>query len=60
MEEIRDGTGWVQGHGHKQRLQDERRGDVHVRAVQAWSQHLLRQALGVGRWHPHGADRVPP
>ena len=36
MEEIRDGSGWVQGHGQKQRLQNERRGDVHVRAVQDW------------------------
>ena len=36
MEEIGDGTGWVQGHGHKQRLQNERWGDVHIGAVQAW------------------------
>ena len=60
MEEIRDGLGGVQGHGQKQRLQDEGRGDVHIRAVQAWPERLLRQALGIGRWHPHGANRVPP
>ena len=59
MAKIREGLGGVQGHGHKQRLQNERRGDVHIRAAQAWSQRLLRQALDVGRWHPHGADRVP-
>ena len=59
MAKIREGSGGVQGHGHKQRLQDEGRGDVHIRAAQAWTQRLLRQALGVGRWHPHGADRVP-
>ena len=41
MEEIRDGFEWVQGHGHKQRVQDERRGDVHVRAAQAWPERLL-------------------
>ena len=58
MEEIQDGSGWVQGPGHKQRLQDERRSNVQVRAVQAWSKRLLQQALGVGTWHPHGADRV--
>ena len=41
MEEIRDGLGGVQGHGHKQRLQNERRGNVHVRAAQACSELLL-------------------
>ena len=55
MEQKRDGSGWVQGHGHKQRVQDERRGDVHVREVQVWPERLLRRTLGVGRWHPHGA-----
>ena len=49
----------VQGHGHKQGLQDEGRGDVHLQTAQAWSERLLRQALGVGRRHPHGADGVP-
>ena len=48
MAKIREGSGGVQGHGHKQRLQDEGRGDVHIRAAQAWTQRLLRQALGVG------------
>ena len=59
MAKVREGLGGPQGHGHKQGLQDEERGYVHIRATQAWSQRLLRQALGVGRRHPHGADRVP-
>ena len=59
LEKVRYGSGWLQGHGHKQRLQDEGRGDVHIRATQAWPQCILQQALGAGRWHPHGADRVP-
>ena len=59
MAKIRDGFGGVQGHDHKQRLQDARRGDVHVRAAQAWSERLLRQALGVEGWNPHGAYRIP-
>ena len=33
---IREGSGWLQGHGHKQRLQDERRGNVHLRTAQAF------------------------
>ena len=41
MAKVRESLGGVQGHGHKQRLQDERRGDVRIRAAQAWSQHLL-------------------
>ena len=41
MEEIRDGSGWASGHGHKQRFQDEGRGDVHVRAAKAWPERLL-------------------
>ena len=32
LEKVRYGSGWLQGHGHKQRLQDEGRGDVHIRA----------------------------
>ena len=59
MAKVREGPGWLQGHGRKQRLQDEGRGYVHIRAAQAGSQRLLRQALGVGRRHPHGADTVP-
>ena len=42
MAKIREGPGRVQEHGHKQKLEDERRGDVHVRAAQAWTQCLLR------------------
>ena len=41
MAKIRAGSGWFQGHGHKQRLQDEGRGDVHIRAAQAGSQRIL-------------------
>ena len=41
MEKIRDGPGWLQGHGHKQRVQDERRSNVHVRSAQAWPECLL-------------------
>ena len=48
----------VQGHGHQQGLPDAPRGHVHVRAAQAGPFRVLRQALGAGRWHPHGADRV--
>ena len=40
------------------RMRDGR--NVHVRAAQARSERVLRQALGVAGRHPHGATGVPP
>ena len=47
-------------HGNQPRLLHAQRRNVHVRAAQARSERILRQALGVGGRNPHRADRVPP
>ena len=47
-------------HGDKPGLPHAQRRHVHVRAAQARPERVLRQAMGVARWHPHGADRVSP
>ena len=56
---VRESSGGAQGHGYKPGLPNAPRGHVHVRAAQAGAECLLRQALGAGGWHPHGAHRVP-
>ena len=48
------------GRGGQPRLPNAGRFDVHVRAAQARSERVLRQALGVAGRHPHGAARVSP
>ena len=50
----------LQGHGDQPGLPHAQRRHVHVRAAQARSERVLRQALGITRRHPHGADRVSP
>ena len=47
-------------HGNQPGLPHAQWRDVHVRAAQAQPERILRQALGVGGRHPHGANRVPP
>ena len=48
------------GRGGQPGLPNAGRLDVHVRAAQARSERVLRQALGVAKRHPHGATGVPP
>ena len=48
------------GRGGQPGLPNAGRFDVHVRAAQARSERVLRQALGVAGRHPHGATGVPP
>ena len=48
------------GRGGQPGLPNAGRFDVHVRAAQARSERLLRQALGVAGRHPHGATGVSP
>ena len=48
------------GRGCQPRLPNAGRRNVHVRAAQARSERVLRQALGVAGRHPHGATGVPP
>ena len=48
------------GRGGQPGLPNAGRRNVHVRAAQARSERVLRQALGVAGRHPHGATGVPP
>ena len=56
---IRAGSRGQSRHGNRQGLPHAQRRHVHVRAAQARPERVLRQALGVGGRHPHGAHRVP-
>ena len=56
---VRESSGGVPRHGHQPGLPDAPGSHVHVRAAQAGPFRILRQALGVGGRHPHGANRVP-
>ena len=47
-------------HGNQPGLPHAQRCNVHVRAAQARPERVLRQALGVGGWYSHGANRVSP
>ena len=57
---FRAGPCWRSGCGGQPRLPNAGRRNVHVRAAQARSERVLRQALGVAGRHPHGATGVPP
>ena len=57
---VRAGPRGEPRHGNQPGLPHAQRRHVHVRAAQARPERVLRQALGVGGRHPHGADRVPP
>ena len=48
------------GRGGQPRLPNAGRFDVHVRAAQARSERVLRQAMGVAGRYPHGATGVSP
>ena len=48
------------GRGGQPGLPNAGRRNVHVRAAQARSERVLRQALGVAGRHSHGATGVPP
>ena len=57
---VRAGPRGQSRHGDQPGLPNAQRFHVHVRATQARAECLLRQALGVGGRHPHGAPRVSP
>ena len=57
---VRAGPRGQSRHGDQPGLPDAKRRHVHLRAAQARVERVLRQALGVGGRHPHGAPRVSP